>query len=85
MIYNHQEYYQDLYNDDYDNQYNEDGGNMFVGENRGASFFEAHGDDSCGFPRRISDDHQTLNQVQDVVPSQEVTTAVAPNNNNPTQ
>ena len=59
MIYNHQEYYQDLYNDDYDNQYNEDaGGNMFVGENRGASFFEAHGDDSCGFPRRISDvDH----------------------------
>lgn len=38
---------------------------MFVGENRGASFFEAHDDDSCGFPRKISDVDQNhaLNQV----------------------
>lgn len=51
----------------------EDSGNMFVGEDRGASFFEAHGDDSCGFPRRISDDRT----VQDVVPSQDITSTTA--------
>ena len=65
MMYNQNEYYQDLYVEEYDQQYSgeDNGGNMFEGENRGASFFEAHGDDSCGFPRKISDDRAAIYQV----------------------
>lgn len=69
MMYNNHDYYQDIYNDDYDNHYMQEDneGQMFVGENRGASFFMG-ADDSCSFPQRIAqDDHQQKSEVQEVV------------------